>query len=340
MYKDENDVLLEENPFLKLNKSNFKSKEAKKNIKKTPTKIINNNSDDESSEFLNAMQHAKNFKQVDKFKNDATSTGAKTKNKAVNNNPNIKNESKAQDTNEDGFFEFANLMKDIKPLADEKSPKPEAKKKKNKTNSEAQDKNEFLNAMHKSDAKEINDDEGLAEFSEFAQGIKPLSGKEIIPPPKKEIAHNPALLPTNSQVEFVVNNSADYTEGYTLGLDLLIVSKLQRGQYKHEAFLDLHGLTVSQAYANLVIFMRNAHHRSYKSLLIVTGKGLNSATNSSILRYKLQEWLIKEPFNHLVLAFCSALPKDGGNGALYLLLRSKKKNKHQIDWNCQVVDDE
>jgi hypothetical protein len=38
----------------------------------------------------------------------------------------------------------------------------------------------------------------------------------------------------------------------------------------------------------------------------------------------------------VVLAFVTALPRDGGTGALYVLLRRKKKNEGKVRWEREV----
>jgi len=50
-----------------------------------------------------------------------------------------------------------------------------------------------------------------------------------------------------------------------------------------------------------------------------------------VLRERLQAWLTRDPFKRIVLAFCTALPKHGGAGALYVLLRKRKKDG-KINW--------
>jgi len=41
-----------------------------------------------------------------------------------------------------------------------------------------------------------------------------------------------------------------------------------------------------------------------------------------------------------VLAFCTAQPKDGGAGAIYVLLRKQKKNQGKIQWDKMLNWDE
>jgi len=51
---------------------------------------------------------------------------------------------------------------------------------------------------------------------------------------------------------------------------------------------------------------------------IIHGKGLSNQTQPPLLKNQVNRWLRCHP---AVLAFCSAQPKDGGTGALYVLLK-------------------
>ena len=56
-------------------------------------------------------------------------------------------------------------------------------------------------------------------------------------------------------------------------------------------------------------------------MLIVHGRGLNSKDQVPVLKERLKIWLARGRAAHVVLAFATARPCDGGAGALYVLLR-------------------
>ena len=56
-------------------------------------------------------------------------------------------------------------------------------------------------------------------------------------------------------------------------------------------------------------------------MLVVTGRGLHSKDSIPVLKAGVQGWLTHGRAARQVLGFCSARPKDGGAGALYVLLR-------------------
>ncbi len=96
---------------------------------------------------------------------------------------------------------------------------------------------------------------------------------------------------------------------------------LKRGQILIEATLDLHHYTAFTAFEALKGFIATCNAEHKKCILIIHGKGNLSQQSKPVLKSHLNEWLRK--FQE-VLAFHSAIPKHGGTGALYVLLKRKK----------------
>lgn len=182
------------------------------------------------------------------------------------------------------------------------------------------------------------------DFTSAMRDVKPLSGKgrEVLPEPEAKPAPPPANDPAQDFIEgkfeFALHHTTEYVEGHVIGLDLLTVGKLQAGQLSPEGHLDLHGLNALQAYQSLIGFMRNAYLRSWRAVLIVPGRGLNSPHGVPVLRERVQIWLTQEPLRRVVLAFCTAQPADGGAGALYVLLRKFRKGQGKVQWDRTPVD--
>ncbi|MCA1987238.1 MAG: Smr/MutS family protein, partial [Desulfovibrio sp.] len=59
-----------------------------------------------------------------------------------------------------------------------------------------------------------------------------------------------------------------------------------------------------------------------------------------IIKDRVQGWLTRDPFKRVVLAFCTALPKHGGAGAIYVLLRKFNKTKGKIVWERTIWDED
>jgi DNA-nicking Smr family endonuclease len=95
--------------------------------------------------------------------------------------------------------------------------------------------------------------------------------------------------------------------------------RLKQGKMQIADTLDLHGFTAEIARRELISFIERAYGRNYRCLEIIHGKG---HCNQPVLKNKINYWL--KQLDH-VLAFCTALPKHGGAGALYVLIKSSKK---------------
>lgn len=93
---------------------------------------------------------------------------------------------------------------------------------------------------------------------------------------------------------------------------------------KIEGRLDMHGMTMDQAYKALEQFLIHSQDRGFKIVLIITGKGALSAENT--LRRQLPRWIKETPVGRLVFSLHHpAKPQDGGQGAFYLGVRKRIK---------------
>jgi DNA-nicking Smr family endonuclease len=118
------------------------------------------------------------------------------------------------------------------------------------------------------------------------------------------------------------------------GLDRSSAERLKRGRYKIEARIDLHGMTQDKAHRALADFIARAAHDERRCVLIITGKGLRKlggdgggrihADDLGVLRNAVPRWLNETPTRAHILAFGAAQPRDGGGGALYVLLRRRR----------------
>ena len=103
-----------------------------------------------------------------------------------------------------------------------------------------------------------------------------------------------------------------------------LLRRLRRGELDVEARLDLHGCTLPEAGDRLAHFLQAASDSGRRCVLVVHGKGHRSEAGQGVLKSQVNQWLRNHP---AVLAFSSAQPRDGGTGALYLLLRSPSPDR-------------
>lgn len=97
------------------------------------------------------------------------------------------------------------------------------------------------------------------------------------------------------------------------------IKRLQRGQYNIASSLDLHGLTVDEAIQALNDYINHYKTDNKTCCLIIHGKGYHSKESSPKLKSLTERWLKAHP---RIIAYCSAQAKDGGTGAVYILLKN------------------
>lgn len=111
--------------------------------------------------------------------------------------------------------------------------------------------------------------------------------------------------------------------GVAAGLDRRSLERLRRGRMEIEAELDLHGHTQATAYHTLAAFIRDHAGAGRRCVIVITGKG-STREGGGVLKSAVPDWLNEPELREHVLAFSHARPNDGGEGALYVLLRRKR----------------
>ncbi len=166
-----------------------------------------------------------------------------------------------------------------------------------------------------------------AAFKEAMKDVKPLAHPKIRP------AHAPTLSIKRRQKIPLENNNADLfqfsdyetyesvgsndlIEFFRSGIQDKMIRKMRTGEYSIEAKLDLHGMVITEAREALARFLVKCKNKGIRQVLIIHGKG--RAHHDPILKNKLNHWLRQ---TNDILAFCSAKSKEGGTGALYVLLK-------------------
>ena len=111
--------------------------------------------------------------------------------------------------------------------------------------------------------------------------------------------------------------------GQVAGVDRRTAERMKRGRMQVEARLDLHGLTQAEAHRALDAFVAASYDIGRRCVLIITGKG-QGKQEGGVLRGRVPQWLNQAPNRGRVLAFDYAQQRDGGTGALYVMLRRKR----------------
>jgi len=107
------------------------------------------------------------------------------------------------------------------------------------------------------------------------------------------------------------------------GIDRANAERLKRGVQPIEARLDLHGKTQAEAHHALAAFIHTSYETGRRCVLVITGRGLGPS-GPGVLKSSVPRWLEDVRLRRKILAIASAQPRDGGAGALYLLLRRRR----------------
>ncbi|RJG14386.1 DNA mismatch repair protein MutS [Pseudomonas cavernicola] len=94
--------------------------------------------------------------------------------------------------------------------------------------------------------------------------------------------------------------------------------KLKLGQISFEGSLDLHGMSVEKARDTLWEFIAEATKLEVRCVRITHGKAVRLDGKRPMLKSHVNTWLRQHP---QVLGFTSCLPKHGGTGAIYVMLK-------------------
>lgn len=112
--------------------------------------------------------------------------------------------------------------------------------------------------------------------------------------------------------------------GDLTGIDGHRADRLRRGKEGIEGRLDLHGMRQVEAHDALIGFVASAQRAGKKTLLVITGKG-SFSNGDSVLRANVPLWLNEPPLRDKILAITPAHPRDGGSGALYIVLKRRRE---------------
>lgn len=174
-----------------------------------------------------------------------------------------------------------------------------------------------------------NDDDDLNAFQAAMEGVKPLRQDKVLNRPEtrnrkrsgsaaeQQTAHqtsgtSEAWQPVEPEAELSHQGG---------GLQSRQFKKLRQGQIPVEARLDLHGQTLAQAEQSLGRFFDDCQRQGLRCVMVVHGKGQTDRHQGFGIKTAVNYWLKED---RRVVGFHSAQPRDGGRGAVYVLLRKAR----------------
>ena len=117
----------------------------------------------------------------------------------------------------------------------------------------------------------------------------------------------------NKQTKIFLKNSSSHGQS----------NSYKNRKAKPEGIIDLHGYRLQNARIALQKYILNAYEKNIRNILIITGKGYN---NKGILKKEVPLWLNDKKLISFLVYFKIAPKEFGGDGALLVKIKNKKKN--------------
>jgi len=172
--------------------------------------------------------------------------------------------------------------------------------------------------------------EELAAFHAAVAGTIPLRAPERVafeppkpsPRPRQRELDEAAAISESLYGPFEIDDLlalADADSYLRTGLPRKVLRDLRRGRWSIQNHIDLHGLNRHEAHEAVSRFLAESQNAGKRCLRIVHGRGHGSPGREGVLRQLVKSWLARR---RDVLAFCHAPANDGGEGALWVLLKA------------------
>ena len=174
-------------------------------------------------------------------------------------------------------------------------------------------------------------DDDFSLFTSEMRGVKRIQVDQAdtgkVRPDRQQIQqrrHNAVVRTSETKVDglsdqFVIDVGAE-DELYWArdGVQDSQLRKLKAGQVPFEGSLNLHGMSVEKARKTLWDFFAEAARYEVRCVRVTHGKAARLDGKRPMIKSHVNTWLRQHP---QVLGFTSCLPKHGGTGAVYVLLK-------------------
>lgn len=174
-------------------------------------------------------------------------------------------------------------------------------------------------------------------WREVTRQVRPLSDRRQVAadgPAKQSEATTPSApqgrpkkkiqTPQPKRETTIKDTPLELSHGTSEGLDRRQDARFRKGRLPIEGRLDLHGLHLSPAQRALDRFLLDAQAQGKRCVLVITGKGRD---DRGALRREVPLWLNRPAVRSIVVSFTYAQQKDGGQGALYILLKRRRPKR-------------
>ena len=137
--------------------------------------------------------------------------------------------------------------------------------------------------------------------------------------PHKNVKHSTSLLISHAQSQ-IQRPVPKVTNSHPL--EDRLIKNIAKGRRQIDGRIDLHGMTQDRARQALLDYLQQSQGYDRRIVLVITGKGNEG---QGVLRRMVPQWLSLPAFLPLVNGYQEAHVGHGGEGALYVRLRRRRK---------------
>jgi DNA-nicking Smr family endonuclease len=124
----------------------------------------------------------------------------------------------------------------------------------------------------------------------------------------------------NDDSPITILDHPEYIEGWVGVAGKRLLPNLRNGLYSIQGQIDLHGLNQAEAQIAVEEYITRMSRFRSCCVKIIHGRGINSPSDRATLKESLQRLLSTRRMSRHVVAYASAPSRDGGVGAVYVLL--------------------
>jgi DNA-nicking Smr family endonuclease len=133
-------------------------------------------------------------------------------------------------------------------------------------------------------------------------------------------AHRLMIEAVQGKFPISIPDHPEYIEGWIGVAGKRYLPNLRNGIYSIQGQIDLHGYNRNEAETAVEDFIVRMSKIRSCCVKIIHGRGINSPTENATLKAGLQRLLTTRRMSRYVVAYASAPFRDGGVGAVYVLL--------------------
>ncbi|MBI1363816.1 MAG: hypothetical protein GC134_07500 [Proteobacteria bacterium] len=157
--------------------------------------------------------------------------------------------------------------------------------------------------------------------SDLTPPKKGITMADILAEPKAAPTPPPASVQSAPNPTFQTERQdTNCLSGALSSLDGRTRKRLAHGEIAPTRSIDLHGFYVEDAWQALMNFLHQSQQQGHRCVLVVHGKGAGYGADGQMgaIKAQVSGWLAACP---VVMAFHTAIPRHGGSGAVYVMLR-------------------